>query len=322
MDDDKLTGHVWNEHTGWINLYPSDSVYVAHDGNGNLSGHAWGEGIGYIDFSGVTIDSEGFFHGYAYSPVTGQISFNCLNTASCADSNFKVKTFWQPNPSPPPPPPSPPSSGGGGGGGSGGGGGGGGQPQTPVQPTSPTSTTPLPTGTYATTTITQRFSDPAARCPYFLTALSRGMTHPEVRLMQSFLMYYGFMPQGTTTTFFDDRTLAAVRMFQLANAESILTPWGMTQPSGWWYITTRKRANELVDCVTTGTLRIALAPGSTLNVRTRPAIPSPIVSRVRGGQEYKYYAQNNGWYYIDYAPGQSGWISGQYVSIVSRSALE
>lgn len=96
VTDSQLTGYAWNENTGWINLAPSGTVYVHNDGNGNLSGYAWGEGIGYIDFSGVTIDASGYFHGYATATISGKISFNCANGNSCGSSDFKVQTDWRP----------------------------------------------------------------------------------------------------------------------------------------------------------------------------------------------------------------------------------
>jgi len=96
VSDSALTGYVWSERTGWIALAVSSTTYVRNDGTGDLSGDAWGEGVGYIDFSGVTIDAQGYFHGYATGSTTGRISFNCENTASCASSDFSVRTFWSP----------------------------------------------------------------------------------------------------------------------------------------------------------------------------------------------------------------------------------
>lgn len=83
-----ITGHAYNDNTGWILL---DGV--SNDGNGNLSGYAWSESVGYIDFSNVTIESNEF-NGYAYNDNTGWISFNCLNTGTCEDVDYKVSTTW------------------------------------------------------------------------------------------------------------------------------------------------------------------------------------------------------------------------------------
>ncbi len=94
VTDTGLTGYAWSGNDGWISLHPSDETYVHNDGGGNLSGYAWGENLGYIDFAGVSIDADGFFHGYASSTAAGRISFNCGNTGSCAAADFKVRTFW------------------------------------------------------------------------------------------------------------------------------------------------------------------------------------------------------------------------------------
>jgi len=93
--DSELTGRAWSESHGWINLDPSQAG-VKNDGEGNLSGSAWGENLGYIDFSGVTINSDGYFEGFATGDITGQINFNCSNTNSCSSSDFKVRTDWRP----------------------------------------------------------------------------------------------------------------------------------------------------------------------------------------------------------------------------------
>ncbi|MBU4141678.1 hypothetical protein KKE99_02290 [Patescibacteria group bacterium] len=59
-----------------------------------LSGYAWSENAGWISFApsggGVLLDDTGDFSGYAWGENIGWVSFNCLNTASCATSNFKV----------------------------------------------------------------------------------------------------------------------------------------------------------------------------------------------------------------------------------------
>lgn len=95
ITDAELSGYAWSSNYGWINLNPTGSG-VKNNGAGVLSGSAWGENTGWIDFAGVSIDSNGYFSGYANGSVTGRISFNCANTNSCADSDFKVQTDWLP----------------------------------------------------------------------------------------------------------------------------------------------------------------------------------------------------------------------------------
>ena len=57
IQSDKLTGFVWGENIGWINLHCENndtcatvSYGVVNDGAGNLSGFAWGENVGWINF--------------------------------------------------------------------------------------------------------------------------------------------------------------------------------------------------------------------------------------------------------------------------------
>ncbi|MFH1188137.1 MAG: carboxypeptidase-like regulatory domain-containing protein [bacterium] len=95
VTDAGISGYAWSSNYGWINLNPPGSG-VKNNGAGTFSGSAWGENTGWINFSGVSIDSDGYFNGYASGDVTGRISFNCSNTNSCADSDFKVQTDWRP----------------------------------------------------------------------------------------------------------------------------------------------------------------------------------------------------------------------------------
>jgi len=94
VTDGNITGHAWSSLYGWINLCPANGC-VLNDGSGTLSGNAWGENTSWIDFSGVTIDSQGYFHGYATGDVTGQINFNCENNSTCGSSNFRVRSTWK-----------------------------------------------------------------------------------------------------------------------------------------------------------------------------------------------------------------------------------
>ena len=97
ITDTSITGYAWSENFGWINLNPP-SAGVKNDGKGNLSGYAWSENLGWINFEGVTINNNtGEFFGYATVVKDGsKISFNCQNTNTCENSDFKVKTDWRP----------------------------------------------------------------------------------------------------------------------------------------------------------------------------------------------------------------------------------
>jgi len=88
ISNSELTGYAWSDNYGWINLAPAGSG-VKNTSEGVLSGYAWGEKAGWINFSGVTINSLGYFSGTATGTVSGDINFDC--------SNCKVKTDWIPS---------------------------------------------------------------------------------------------------------------------------------------------------------------------------------------------------------------------------------
>lgn len=87
ITDTALTGSVWNDLYGWIKLDPSTSG-VKNTSEGALSGYAWSSNLGWIDFTGVTINSQGVFTGQANGANTGIINFNC--------DHCSVKTDWRP----------------------------------------------------------------------------------------------------------------------------------------------------------------------------------------------------------------------------------
>ncbi|KKR69947.1 MAG: hypothetical protein UU13_C0018G0009 [Candidatus Nomurabacteria bacterium GW2011_GWB1_40_7] len=96
VTDGSLTGYAWSAQYGWINLNPDNSG-VENDAEGTLSGYAWGSNLGWINFTGVTIDEDGDFSGYAtIESDSSRINFNCATGDSCASSDFKVKTDWIP----------------------------------------------------------------------------------------------------------------------------------------------------------------------------------------------------------------------------------
>lgn len=211
--DTALSGYMWNEHTGWINLAVSSTTFVANNAEGTLSGYAWGEGIGYINFAGVTIDANGYFHGYATSTLSGGVSFNCENGNTCGTSDFRTKTDWRKASvrSATPPPPAPTSSGGGGGG-----------LAIPVAP-NVTRTNVAPQVSPASLITT-------AETVNFTGTLKLGAFHPQVKLLQSFLNTNGYPlatsgtgSLGNEGTFFGTRTESALRKFQLAHEKEGLT---------------------------------------------------------------------------------------------------
>ncbi len=98
VHDTMLSGHIWSEAAGWINLgsgTPADGVHYANvDGldfgvnfdpaTGTLSGLAWGEQTGWISFDTGTLGSlsatfdlcENRFRGYAWGEAVGWLNLD------------------------------------------------------------------------------------------------------------------------------------------------------------------------------------------------------------------------------------------------------
>jgi hypothetical protein len=64
ITDSAITGYAWAANTGWINFDTAQSG-VTNNNEGTLAGFAWSTGEGWLSFTGVTIDSNGKFHGTA-----------------------------------------------------------------------------------------------------------------------------------------------------------------------------------------------------------------------------------------------------------------
>ncbi len=190
VSDTALTGHAYNDNTGWIVLQGVTNT------NGTLSGYAWSESVGYFDFSDVIITS-GAFGGYAYNDNTGWLSFETGTT---------VTTTWAPPVDAPAPEPRRSSSGGSK------------KKVTLINPTtSPTVNTPT---TPPSTT----------NAPYNLYSISNNprdleeyIEGEDVRLLQQFLNSRGFIINSTSglpgsvgyeSTYFGNLTRAALARFQ------------------------------------------------------------------------------------------------------------
>jgi len=62
-------------------------------------------------------------------------------------------------------------------------------------------------------------------------------------------------------------------------------------------------------------LQIKSTPTGYLNVRSQPSSGGKIVAQVHPGEVYTYTNSKSGWYQIVLPNGQSGWVSGQYVTL-------
>jgi hypothetical protein len=52
-----------------------------------------------------------------------------------------------------------------------------------------------------------------------------------------------------------------------------------------------------------------------LRVREKPTSSSDEIGQVKPGQEFSVLEEDNGWYKIEYAPGETGWVSSLYVKV-------
>ncbi len=85
-----------------------------------------------------------------------------------------------------------------------------------------------------------------AECDYYLTEYIRYGTEnnpEEVKKLQTFLNEYEG-EQIPVTGFYGEITLGAVNRLQKKYTEEILAPWGITEPTGYVYITTQRLINN------------------------------------------------------------------------------
>lgn len=90
-------------------------------------------------------------------------------------------------------------------------------------------------------------STPTASCDAYLTEFIRygGANNPEqVKRLQVVLRVFEGADIGVSGVY-DSATLAAVHAFQEKYAVDILAPWGISKSTGYVYLTTRKKINEI-----------------------------------------------------------------------------
>jgi len=78
----------------------------------------------------------------------------------------------------------------------------------------------------------------------FVVPMSRGSSGIEVLYLQKVLNYEGLLPDDCLTGHFGPRTLAAVRIYQDKYRDEILTPNGLTAPTGNVYGATMRCLNK------------------------------------------------------------------------------
>ncbi len=81
------------------------------------------------------------------------------------------------------------------------------------------------------------------QCVTAFLGANRNNDSAQVTVLQTILLSEGF--NVAVNGVFDSATGEAVKGFQTKYADEILMPWGITQPTGFVYLTTRKKLNEL-----------------------------------------------------------------------------
>lgn len=102
ITDSGLSGWLWGDEIGWVNLQPTGSGVQMNPVSGELSGYAYANVGSWINFSpttvsgntevGVTINGDGQFEGWAYvSGLSGGwMKFDCSSAETC------IETDWRP----------------------------------------------------------------------------------------------------------------------------------------------------------------------------------------------------------------------------------
>ena len=75
--------------------------------------------------------------------------------------------------------------------------------------------------------------------------LGRANNPVEVRKLQAFLIVHENEKGLKVTGTYDLKTYEAVKRFQAKYSNGVLNPWGISEPTGYVYITTRIKINRL-----------------------------------------------------------------------------
>jgi hypothetical protein len=98
ITDSAVTGHIWGDQIGWINLAPTGAGIFVSPATGVITGKAFATGGSWVNFNStgqsVTLVDNGAgsnFFGWAWvsGPYGGWMKFDCLGTGTC------IKTDWR-----------------------------------------------------------------------------------------------------------------------------------------------------------------------------------------------------------------------------------
>lgn len=113
-------------------------------------------------------------------------------------------------------------------------------------------------GGMSSTTTTEASLTATTGCSAFAQSFDVGGSGPEVVRIQQFLNGLGVDTRvaesgpgspGNETEYYGSKTFLAVWAFQQQYKDDILTPLGLSAPTGYWGASTRAKANELQRCV-------------------------------------------------------------------------
>jgi hypothetical protein len=85
-------------------------------------------------------------------------------------------------------------------------------------------------------------------CPGFTESVSYGQTSRDLPYIRRFFVHAGYKLSDVESYHFDSELQEVIKQFQRDHAETILTPLGVTAPTGNWYPQTKMAANRLVGC--------------------------------------------------------------------------
>lgn len=96
ITDTAITGYLWGDELGWINLAPTGAGVTVDPNTGILYGTAFSQSSGWVNFrptnGGVVINANGELSGYAWNggEYGGWIKFDCAAAASCVKTNWRT----------------------------------------------------------------------------------------------------------------------------------------------------------------------------------------------------------------------------------------
>jgi hypothetical protein len=95
ITDTSVTGYIWGDELGWINLAPTGAGVTVDPNTGILYGTAFSQSSGWINFrptnGGVIINANGELSGYAWNGGSygGWIKFDCSDLSTCVKTNWR-----------------------------------------------------------------------------------------------------------------------------------------------------------------------------------------------------------------------------------------